>query len=87
MATKIKLKKSSVTGKQPQVSDLDHGELAVNYADGVLYYKNTSNTIASISGGGAEADSAAPAGAALRAGDLWWDAVNGRLKIYYKKMM
>ena len=83
MATKIKLKKSSVTGKQPQVSDLDHGELAVNYADGVLYYKNTSNTIASISGGGAEADSAAPAGAALRAGDLWWDAVNGRLKIYY----
>ena len=58
MAAKIKLKKSSVSGKEPQVADLDHGELAVNYADGVLYYKNTNNNIASISGGGAEADSA-----------------------------
>lgn len=83
MAAKIKLKKSSVSGKEPQVADLDHGELAVNYADGVLYYKNTNNNIASISGGGAEADSAAPYGNSLRAGDLWWDATNGRLKIYY----
>lgn len=82
MAT-IRLKKSSVTGKEPLASDLEYGELALNYADGVLYYKNNNNIIANISGGGATADSDAPAGSTLRAGDLWWDAVNGRLKIYY----
>ena len=82
MAT-IRLKKSSVTGKEPTASDLEYGELALNYADGVLYYKNTSNVVANISGGGATADSDAPAGANLRSGDLWWDAINGRLKIYY----
>ena len=79
----IRLKRSAVTGKQPGTSDLEYGELALNYADGILYYKNSSNIVASISGGGAEADSAAPSGSSLRAGDFWWDAVNGRLKIYY----
>ena len=83
MAATIKLKKSSVSGKEPTTSDLVHGEIALNYADGVLFYKDVNNTISNISGGGAQADSAAPAGNALRAGDLWWDAVNGRLKIYY----
>jgi len=82
MAANIKLKRSSVTGKIPTDSDLSYGELALNYADGRLYYKNTSNDIASISGGGAETDSAAPT-SALQDGSLWWDAVNGRLKIYY----
>jgi hypothetical protein len=81
MATNIKLKRSSVIGKQPQASDLDYGELALNYADGVLYFKNASNAIAQISGGGgAETDSVAPSASD---GDLWWDAVNGRLKVYY----
>lgn len=81
MATNIKLKRSSVVGKQPQVSDLDYGELALNYADGVLYFKNASNSIAQISGGGgAETDSVAPSASD---GDLWWDAVNGKLKVYY----
>lgn len=46
--TLIKLKKSSVAGKAPLVGDLDYGELALNYADGKLYYKNSSNQIASF---------------------------------------
>ena len=79
----IRLKRSAVTGKQPGTGDLEYGELALNYADGILYYKSSNNIIASISGGGADADSAAPSGQSLRAGDFWWDAVNGRLKIYY----
>ena len=83
MAANIKLKRSAVAGKQPLVADIDYGELALNYADGILYYKNNIDGIASISGGGADADSAAPTGAALRDGQLWWDATNGRLKIYY----
>lgn len=47
----IKFKRSSVGGKVPLVTDLDYGEMALNYADGILYYKNSSNTIASLSGG------------------------------------
>jgi hypothetical protein len=43
--TAIKLKKSSVVGKAPTDSDLSYGEVAINYADGRLYYKNSSNVI------------------------------------------
>jgi hypothetical protein len=45
MANKIILKKSSVQGKTPLAQDLDYGELALNYADGKLYYKNTLTNI------------------------------------------
>ena len=46
---KIVLKKSSVSGKTPQPEDLEYGELAVNYADGKLYFKNSSNVIKALS--------------------------------------
>lgn len=45
MTTAIRLKKSSVTGKSPAAGDLLHGELAINFADGKLFYKNSSNEI------------------------------------------
>jgi hypothetical protein len=45
MSTAIKLKKSSVVGKRPLVGDLAYGELAINYEDGRLFYKNSSNEI------------------------------------------
>jgi hypothetical protein len=48
----IKFKRSAVSGKIPLSSDLDTGELALNYADGALYYKKTDGTIGTISGGG-----------------------------------
>lgn len=51
MPTKIILKKSSVSGRIPDPGTLDYGELAINYADGVLYYKNSLNTVESISAG------------------------------------
>lgn len=41
----IKLKKSSVVGKAPIAGDIDYGEVAINYADGRLYYKDASNNI------------------------------------------
>lgn len=53
MANKIVLKKSSVVGKIPQVSDLEYGELALNYADNRLYFKGSDNTINSFIAGGA----------------------------------
>ena len=48
MATKLRLKKSSVVGKKPEASDLDYGELAINYQDGNLYYKNADNDVKSL---------------------------------------
>jgi hypothetical protein len=48
MSNKVLLKKSSVLGKAPETSDLDYGELALNYADGFLYFKNSNNIIQSF---------------------------------------
>jgi hypothetical protein len=48
MSNKVLLKKSSVLGKAPETSDLDYGELALNYADGLLYFKNSNNIIQSF---------------------------------------
>jgi len=45
MANKVTLKRSSVVGKIPQTSDLDFGEVALNFADGRLYFKNSSENI------------------------------------------
>jgi hypothetical protein len=42
---KVLLKKSSVTSNAPGTGDLEYGEVAINYADGRLYYKNSSNEI------------------------------------------
>jgi len=44
-ANKVLLKKSSVVSKVPQTTDLAYGELALNYADGLLYYKSANNVI------------------------------------------
>jgi hypothetical protein len=49
MAGKVLLKKSSVTAKVPLVTDLDYGELAINYADEKLYFKNADNEIRAFS--------------------------------------
>ena len=42
---KVLLKRSSVVGKVPVDSVLDYGELAINFADGKIYYKTSSNQI------------------------------------------
>ena len=43
----IQIKKSGESGNTPV--DLQHGEIAINYADGKLYYKNDANVIKYIS--------------------------------------
>lgn len=48
MSNKITLKKSSVGDKVPLPGDLEYGELALNYADGNLFYKNSLNTVTTI---------------------------------------
>jgi hypothetical protein len=47
--TVIALKKSATVSAKP--SDLANGELAINFADGKLFYKNTAGFIAEISSG------------------------------------
>lgn len=41
MSNVIKLKQSSVSGKQPTTAQLDAAELALNTYDGKLYFKKT----------------------------------------------
>ena len=60
--TQIKLKKSSTTAAVPSTTGLEYGELAINYNDGLLYYKNSSNVIKVI------ASTAAVDGAVLTSG-------------------
>jgi hypothetical protein len=42
---KILLKKSSVAGKIPATGDIDFGELALNFADGRLYFRDSNDQI------------------------------------------
>jgi hypothetical protein len=46
--TVIALRSSGVTGNTPSLGVLANGELSLNFADGVLYYKTSSNTLGSI---------------------------------------
>jgi hypothetical protein len=88
MPSILKLKKSSVVGKVPLTTDLDFGELALNYADGKLYYKKSNGTTidafqagASSGGGGVTVSDTAPVSPSASA--LWWDSTIGQLRIYY----
>ena len=63
MANKIILKKSSVAARVPLDTDLYFGELAINYRDGALYYKDHTGTVKNLiepppsgSGSGSDAD-------------------------------
>ena len=46
MANIIKLKKSNVENRKP--TTLEYGEIALNYKDGNIYYKNSDDAIAEM---------------------------------------
>ena len=46
MANVIKIKNSGTANAAP--TSLEHGELAINYADGILFFKDSSNAIISF---------------------------------------
>ena len=48
MSNTIQLKRSSVPNSVPSAGKLVAGELAINYSDGNLFYKNTSNVVTVI---------------------------------------
>ena len=70
MATpKVLLKRSSVVGNAPSASDLEYGELAINFADGKIYFKDNSNAIkAFVDSARVEAIAAAAGGSIDSAG-------------------
>jgi hypothetical protein len=77
MANVIKIKSSGSANSVP--SALQHGELALNYADGRLFYKNASNTIVNI--GTVKISDNAPSSPS--AGELWYESDTGKLFTYY----
>jgi hypothetical protein len=48
MTNKILVKRSNTPGATPGAGSLDYGELAINYQDGNLFYKNASNVVTVI---------------------------------------
>lgn len=52
MSTTIKLKRSANTGVQPTANILDFGELFLNYADGLVYYKDSTGNIQFLNSAG-----------------------------------
>lgn len=48
MTNTIKLKRSSTPGSSPGAGILDYGELALNYQDGNLFFKNAANVVSVI---------------------------------------
>jgi len=87
MANVIKLRNSGTANSAP--TSLEVGELAVNYADGILYYKNSSNTISVLSsalsaqGGSGSITIATTPPASPSSGDLWFESDTGKQFIYY----
>lgn len=45
MATPIRIKRSAVPGKKPQITDLQLGELAVNFYDGKVFFKQDQGAV------------------------------------------
>lgn len=82
MANVIKLKNSGTANSAP--TSLEVGELAINYADGKIYYKNSSNVIVQFStssGSGITVSETPPASPS--AGNLWYESDTGKTFIYY----
>lgn len=49
MANTIQLKRSSSAGAVPAANDLAEGELALNTADGEVFFKKSDGTVKSVS--------------------------------------
>jgi len=87
MANVIKIKNSGTANSAP--TSLEVGELAINYADGILYYKDSSNAISILSsaisaqdvGAGVTVSDSTPSSPS--SGDLWYESDTGKTFIYY----
>ena len=59
MSNNVLIKRSAVPAKEPLAGDLDFGELAINYADGILFYKDSTGNVSqlvNVNAGGLDAE-------------------------------
>jgi hypothetical protein len=77
VANTIKLKNSGTSTNVP--SSLEHGELAINYADGKIFYKDSTNTIVHVKD--VAISDAAPSSPVE--GDMWFESDTADFHIYY----
>ena len=84
MTLKIQHKRSAVKAKAPQPTDLEYGEIAVNYetSDPCIYIKDSANTVRRIGGASVTVSDTAPVNPSD--GHLWFDSVGGRPYVYYQ---
>ena len=93
---KIQLKRSNVLvenhARQPTAGQMEYGELAVNYntTDPAIFIKDSNNNIIRIAGkyniaddGQVELPATPTPPSDAKAGNLWYNNVDGRLYIYY----
>ena len=80
MTNIIKIKRTSTPSSTP--ASLEHGELAINYSDGKIFYKNSSNQITQFSSG-QKITSSTTAPASPASGDLWFESDTAKTFIYY----
>jgi hypothetical protein len=83
MANVIRIKNSGTANSAP--TSLELGELAINYADGKIFYKNSSNAVVEFGGsggsGGVTVSDTPPSSPS--AGDLWYESDTGKTFVYY----
>jgi hypothetical protein len=93
MANKHLVKRSAVTGRAPVTAELDFGELALNFADGKLYYKDVNGNLQYFAAGEPGSGGVGGEGSSVTVdttppqnplnGDLWWNSEDATLYIYY----
>lgn len=77
MPNVIKLKNSGTPGAAP--ASLEAGEVAINRADGVMFYKNASNQIAALESRKVYVQSTQPTGSGPY---LWVDTSDGDIQLW-----
>jgi hypothetical protein len=78
MANTIKLKNSGTASVAP--TSLEYGELGLNYADGKIYYKNSSNAIVALPSNVTVSDTPP---SSPSAGSVWFESDTGKMFVYY----
>jgi len=78
MANTIKLKNSGTAANVP--ASLEFGELGLNYADGKIYYKNSSNAIVALPSNVTVSDTPP---SSPSAGSVWFESDTGKMFVYY----
>lgn len=78
MANTIKIKNSGTASAVP--ASLEYGELGLNYADGKVYYKNSSNAIVALPSKVTVSDTPP---SSPSAGSVWYESDTGKMFVYY----